>query len=114
MLKRVNRIFSRKEFGEIKTNGTLIRSRLVSGLVLKKGDKDRRFGIIVSKKISKRAVDRNKIRRLVYLAVTENLEKFNEGTRVIFLVRPEIVGKKNEEVGAEMLDLVQKIFINRI
>ena len=44
----------------------------------------------------------------------ENLEKFSEGMRVIFLVRPEIVGKKNEEVSVEMSDLVQKIFLGRI
>ena len=95
-------------------SGVMYRGKLISCLILKKDDKDKRFGIIVSKKISKKAVDRNKIRRLVYLAVIENLEKFSEGMRVIFLVRPEIVGKKNEEVSVEMSDLVQKIFLGRI
>lgn len=114
MLKRNNRIFSRKEFEEVKVAGYLYRGGLISGLILKKNDKEKRFGIIVSKKISKKAVERNKVRRLVYLAVRENMEKFSEGLRVIFLVRPEIINKKYEEVGAEMLNLVQKIPVERI
>jgi ribonuclease P protein component len=114
VLKRINRISSRKEFETIKLKGVLCRGELVSGLVLQTEDKDKRFGIIVSKKISRRAVDRNKIRRLVYLAISENLEKLSEGIRIIFLVRPEIVGKKYEEVNIEVFNLVQKIPIKRL
>lgn len=115
MLKRINRIFSRKEFERIKTEGALWRGRLVSGLVLMNTEGEgKRFGVIISKKISKRAVDRNKIRRLVYSSVEEDLEKFNNGTRIIFLVRPGIAGKKYEEVRVEVSDLVQKILIKRL
>lgn len=114
MLKKINRIFSRKEFDEVKSHGLLCRGNLISGLVLKKIEGEKRFGVIVSKKISKKAVDRNKIRRLVYLAVQDHIEKFDDGIRIIFLVRPDIVDKKYEKVSAEMSSLVQKILIQRI
>ncbi|MDD3002695.1 MAG: ribonuclease P protein component, partial [Candidatus Shapirobacteria bacterium] len=59
-------------------------------------------GFIVSKKISKRAVDRNKIRRILSEVVRENLERFENGTRIIFLMKKEILGKKYDEVEKEV------------
>lgn len=54
-----------------------------------------KFGVSVSKKISKKAKDRNQIRRRVYSAVDyKNLKK---GT--IFIVNKEIVGAKPAEIG---------------
>lgn len=114
MLKRINRFSSRKEFETVKKEGFLCRGNFVSAIIFKTEDKNKKFGVIVSKKISKNAVDRNKIRRLIYLTVFNNINKFTEGVRIIFLVRPEIVGKKYEEVGIEVLNLVQKIPIKRL
>ena len=54
---------------------------------------NRRFGVIVSKKISKKAVERNQIRRRLMEAVRVNMNIFPEGFRGIFLVKKNILNK---------------------
>ena len=125
MLKRINRITSKKEFGEIKRNGTIkqypcfgliglnpspssrdlpFRQRTDAvkkgeqqklnlnpspasrDLPLKKGEQPK-FGFIISRKISKKAVVRNKIKRLLAEEIRKNLDKFENGFRGIFLIK---------------------------
>ena len=102
MLKRENRIRLRKEFAEIKNKGKILYSPLFGFLTYKENDDQKKFGFIVSKKISKKAVDRNKIRRILSEVVRENLEKFENGTRIIFLTKKEILGKKMKEIEKEV------------
>ena len=109
MLKKINRIGSRKEFGEIKKNGELINSPTFGVLVFKNEDKEKRFGFIISKKISKRAVDRNKIKRRMAEVIRKNLEKFKDGTRMIFLAKKEILKKGINEIENEIEKLISNI-----
>ena len=102
MLKRENRVRSKKEFAEIKNEGRVLYSPLFGFLNYKKDDDLKKFGFIVSKKISKRAVDRNKIRRILSEIVRKNLNRFENGTRIIFLTKKEILNKKTKEVEKEM------------
>lgn len=72
MLPRKNRITRKSEYDLIKKAGTLIKTDYLTILFIKKvGQKNPRFGIIVSNKISKRAVQRNKIRRSLRHAIME-------------------------------------------
>ena len=102
MLKRENRIRLRKEFAEIKNKGKILYSPLFGFLTQKENDDQKKFGFIVSKKISKKAVDRNKIRRILSEVVRKNLGKFENGTRIIFLTKKEILGKKMKEIEKEV------------
>jgi ribonuclease P protein component len=47
-------------------------------------------------------VDRNKIRRILSEVVRENLERFENGTRIIFLTKREILGKSLIEIEKEV------------
>ena len=102
MLKRENRIRLKKEFTEVKNKGRILYSPLFGFLTYKENDDQKKFGFIVSKKISKRAVDRNKIRRILSEVVRKNLEKFKDGTRIIFLTKKEILDKKYNEIEKEV------------
>jgi len=106
VLKKINRIGNRKDFLEIKNKGKMYYSHIFGLLVLKKEDNLKKFGFIVSKKISKRAVDRNKIKRYLSEAVRRSLKDIKEGTRSVFLVKREILNKKLKEITLE----VEKIF----
>ena len=105
MLKKINRIGSRKEFLEIKNKGKLIGSPAFGILILEKDDEEKKIGFIISKKVSKRAVDRNKIKRRIAEVVKKNLEKFEPGTRIIFLAKKETLNKKVEEIENEIKKL---------
>jgi ribonuclease P protein component len=106
VLKKINRIGSRKDFLEIKNQGKLIGSPIFGVLVLKKDDDLKKFGFIISKKISKKAVERNKIKRRMAEVLRKNLDKFTLGTRMVFLVKREMINKKIEEIEKE----IEKIY----
>jgi len=108
VLKKINRIGGRSDFLEIKNNGRLINSPLFGLLFLKKEDKERKIGFVVSKKISKKAVDRNKIRRRLSEVVIENWELVEEGWRLIFLVKKEILNKNIGEIEKEFKKCLKK------
>jgi len=103
VLKRENRIRLKKEFTEIKNKGRVLYSPFFGWLTYKENDDLKKFGFIVSKKISKKAVDRNRIRRILSEIIRKNLDKFENGTRVVFLVKKEILNKK-------MIDIEKEIF----
>ncbi len=102
MLKKINRISKRKEIEEIRMVAVRYQSPLFGMLVLDKEDNEKKFIFIVSKKISKRAVDRNRIKRLLSEVIRINLEGVREGIRVGFLVKKAILGKDFEEVRKEV------------
>jgi len=104
MLRKELRLRYKKEFAELKEKGTLMWSPLF-GLVYLKSDEGK-FGWIVSKKISKKAVERNRIRRLLAEVVGKN---WIEGYKVLFLAKKEILGKKLVEIEEEYLKIIKKI-----
>ena len=107
MLKRENRIRLKKEFLEIKDKGKIKYSPLFGLVFLKKDDDLKKVGFIVSKKISKRAVDRNKIRRTLAEIMRKNLDKLEAGSRIVFLAKKEILGKKMVEIKEEVEKLLK-------
>lgn len=103
MLKKVERISSKKEFAEVKNKGEMRAADLFSIIwmnppMLTAKEGQRKFGAIISKKISKKAVERNQIRRRLFEAVRNNIEMFPQGFRGIFLVKRNILDKKMEEI----------------
>ena len=105
MLKKINRISSRKEFGVVKDKGKLYQTPLFGLIWMKEpafADATAgKLGFIVSKKISKKAVDRNRIKRVLSEAVRKSLEKLPEGFRGIFLVKRSMLGQTMENVEKE-------------
>lgn len=63
MLPKVNRIKKKKDFEIIFKKGTTFKNNLFVLKVVKKNFGKSRFGFIVSSKISKKAIVRNKVRR---------------------------------------------------
>jgi len=96
-------ISKRKEFEEVLRDGVMHQSPLFGMLVLKKDGKDlTRFGLIVSKKIDKRAVVRNRIRRVVLESVRLSLDKIKNGYLVVFLTKKKLIGLGVKEVKKEV------------
>lgn len=112
MLKKEFRLSKRKDFEEIKAKGKLKNGELFSVIYIKtlgstdtpleEGGQDKKsslkVAIVVSKKISKKAVDRNLIRRKMYRIIGDNMEDFPKNFAGIFLVKKSILGKSEEEM----------------
>lgn len=101
-MKRENRIRSKREFLEIKNKGRVLYSPLFGFLIYKKDDNLKKFGFVVSKKISKKAVKRNQIRRRLSEIIRNKIEKVENGTRIVFLTKQEILNKKKAEIEKEI------------
>lgn len=67
-----------------------------------------RFACVVSLKVSKKAVVRNKIRRRGYAAVRENMAKIRDGYGVMMIFKPEAVKVEFSELRHDILDVLSK------
>lgn len=110
-MKKINRIQKRSEFERLRDNGRLMPGKLVGMLWLKdENEEENKFGFIISKKISKKAVDRNRIKRLLSEAIKMNLDKIkSKGNKVVFLAKKTMLDKKMAEVVPEMELMLGKI-----
>jgi len=68
-----------------------------------------KVGFIVSKKVSKSAVSRNRAKRLMREAVRLRKKEIKEGLSMIFIALPPIKGRPFKEVDAEVASLLEKI-----
>ncbi len=97
-----------KDFKEVLADGVMQQSPLFGMLVLKREGEKTRFGVIVSKKIDKRAVTRNRIRRVILESVRLSLSSVKDGYLVVFLAKKRLVGLGLEEVGKEVIESFKK------
>gem|GEM_PF-2037929 len=106
MLKKEFRGLTRSEILRFKSEGKMYKT-LLFGLVVLKSEEPK-VGIIISKKISKKAVDRNRVKRKVYQAVGEDWKDFeNKGIMGLFLVRSVILEKSYEEIKKTWQELLK-------
>jgi|YelNatPaOPRAMG01_1025707.scaffolds.fasta_scaffold40440_3 ribonuclease P protein component len=88
-LKRLNR----KEFKEVLKKG---KTAKISYLILKYSEHDLpffRLGVLITKKVSKKATERNKIKRRIREIVRSNLPETAKKLDMVFIVVP---GIKND------------------
>jgi len=71
-------------------------------LLVDKKDNEKKFLFVVSKKISKKAVERNRVRRVLSEVIRLNLGRIRPGVRLSFLVRKVILGWKWKEIKEEV------------
>ena len=94
----------RKLFGEILDSRRYLNSDLFT---LKIAPSEHvRVAVSVSKKVSKRAVVRNKIRRRVYVSVRDILSDIKPGLYLI-VVRPGAEKVKKEELKSDLVKLIR-------
>jgi len=74
-----------------------------------RGDDDPpRFGFIISNKISKLAVHRHRIRRLLNDEVRHSLKHFPNGVSIIFLVKPAIASVVTDDIQKDIQEFLQR------
>lgn len=104
MLKKKYRL---SDFKKLKSK--TINSPLFTLRYLESGEKVSKFAFVISKKIDKRAVVRNKIKRQISKALEGILEKITRGYTFIFIVKKEILTKSQEEISGE----TERIFLEK-
>jgi len=98
MLSRKYRLSDDVQIQEIKKKGRMYNQKDVSVLVLPNNLQASRFGFVVSLKVSKKAVVRNRVKRLLRGVVLRLLNKIRSGYDVLFLTKSSIQGTNEMEI----------------
>ena len=67
-----------------------------------------RFGFVVSKKQERRAVDRNRARRVFRSVIEQHVEGFSGGIDVLFFLKNNLRLKKRQDIEKELLVFFKK------
>lgn len=110
MFKRENRLVPGVKFNNSRLASTpqFILKEKVNGLTVN------RFGIVVSKKIDKRAVGRNKVKRFFRTELANLDKKMNAGHDILLIVKKEILSKTKEENQLAIKNALGKVGVLRI
>ena len=109
MLPKKHRLPLRTELRRVKNKGTLVQGGLFGLLISPQVSKTQpsRFGFIISTKVHKKAVKRNRAKRLLTEAVLSLSSKTKPGFDVVFLAKKKIIEAELEEIRRE----VKKLFV---
>lgn len=109
MLPIKNRLIKRTDFNNVYRKGAFFSEGPLSLKITPNERETARIGFSIEKKFFKKAVERNKIKRLLREAFCQNIKKIKEGADIV------VFYKKSEENPSfkAILKLVEKI-INKI
>ena len=96
-------------FARVEIDGKLYQSKLFGIAIYDRHDNSNsKFGFIISTKISKKAVTRNKIKRLISEAIRTHLDNIRDGLDVVFLLKPLVTKVSDEEIKNEANETIIK------
>ncbi len=96
MLAKKQRLTKKKEFEKITQPGKAHYSAILMLKILKNDLAYSRFGIIVSNKVSKKASQRNLIKRRIREIIRLNLNRIKSGYDIVIIVSPKIIDQENK------------------
>ena len=109
MLPKENRLSNKTDFDKVKEKGNKASGKSIMILALNREDnKVARFGIVVSKHVSRRAVDRNRIKRLIRESIMSVMNKVSNGYDVVIIARQNIINWDFNEVNNDLINVFQK------
>jgi len=113
MLSKKYRITKNKEFESIMKNKKAVYSPVMMCKYIKSNNDYPRFGLIVSNKVSKKASQRNLIKRRLREIIRLNLAKIKKGYDLAIIVSPKIINEKGkvlkyDELEKFLIDLFKK------
>lgn len=102
MLHSRNRLKKKINFARIEIDGSMYQSKSFGmGMYNRNDDEPSHFGFIISTKISKKAVVRNRIKRIMSEVIRENLDKLKNGYDILFLIKHQAAKMSKEELEKE-------------
>ena len=114
MLPSDNRLKGHRLIDKVKSEGKIYQSNHFAVISLKQEKKSHsRFAFIISSKISKAAVHRNRIKRALGEVVRQNMSLFPKGYDMVFLVKKSILKKTTEEIMQQVKLFIKKTDVTK-
>lgn len=112
MLAAVNTLTKQKDYERVEKEGVLYQSPNFGVCILDRKDNNyTRFGFIISKKISKLATQRNRIKRAFRDAFRYNLNRIKKGFDVVVLAKPSLERMLVDDIMKEVDNFVKNSVI---
>ncbi len=109
MLPRKHRLKKKKEFERVFKEGKAKKKDFLFIKFIKNNLDDTRFGFVVSKKISKKAVVRNKVKRRLREAAREMLSEIKPGYDIVIVAQKGIEKQDFFQIKENLRQLLKKI-----
>ncbi|MFA5877906.1 MAG: ribonuclease P protein component [Candidatus Staskawiczbacteria bacterium] len=88
MLPKTNRVTKQKDFDRIFKGGASFKEKFLILKVIPTKKETNRFAFIISKKVSKNATVRNKIKRQLREVIRAKMEEIRKGVECVIIVLP--------------------------
>lgn len=113
MLPKAHRLTKQKDFDYILKNGKPLFSQSFIIKIVKNNLTINRCGFIISKKISKKAVIRNKLKRQLREIIRQQLNFLKTGYDLIIIVKKNtnIINKNYQQLISEINHLLKKAYL---
>lgn len=108
MLPQENRLKRKKEFEAVFKGGRIVRGNNFFLKYLANGTDKTKIGFVVSKKVSKKAVDRNKIKRRLREVFRLKKQGIKTGLSIVIMTTPSIKELSFKEIEKEAGNLLEK------
>jgi ribonuclease P protein component len=109
MLASKYRLKKKINFARIEIDGKMLQSKSFGMGMYNREDTDpSRFGFIISTKISKKAVIRNRIKRTMSETVRKSIQKIVPGYDVLFLIKSSITKLNDDQIAKETYEIITK------
>lgn len=108
MLAKFNRLSKDKDFDRVFKNGRSSYNQIMGIKATGNGLENNRYGILVSAKVSKKSVERNKIKRQLKAIIIKQTAKTIQGNDIVIICLPEILNKTFKEIEQSMSNLFKK------
>jgi ribonuclease P protein component len=112
MLSRINRLSKQKDFEIIFRRGKECRNDWLVIKSLINRQPFFRFGLVISAKVSKKAVRRNRLRRQIRAILHRHWAEIKPGLDVIIIARPKLLELDYRQLEKIITDLFKKADLN--
>lgn len=114
MLSKINRLTKDKEFENVFKNGRSSYDKTIGIKAAVNKLPGSRFGILISNKVSKKATERNKIRRRIRDIIRLQLNDIKSNYDIVIMVLPPAREKTYQELNQSIIRHFKKLRLYRI
>ena len=109
MLPKINRLTKDKEFNNTFKRGKSGFNKIIGVKAISNKLEYNRFGILISVKVSKKAVIRNKIKRQIREIINLQLDKMKQGYDCVIICLPAIIDKDYQEIEKSVIGQFKRL-----
>lgn len=108
MLPKAYRLRQQKDFDTVFQRGGTAQNEFLMVRFLRNQRSVSRFGLVLSAKVAKKAVDRNRLRRQINEIIRLNLEAILSGLDFVFVIKRPLLEKSYQELETVLVSLLEK------